>query len=288
MKLIVYLIFLFLKRVIPLLPPGILRKTVKLKSYFFYYMLQIRKRTAGLNLKFAFPNLSGREISRIIRLSYYNILMTITEFFYMRKFTDDELRKQVKIVNIDLIKEKLRDNKGLILLSAHYGNWELTAYAVSRLCGVPFNIVVKQQSNRRLDREINLIRTSGGNKIIDMKNIREMIRCISGNGIVAMLGDQHTHSSHVTAVFFGHDVPFFEGAGRIASATGSPVLFGVSERQEDGTYYIYLHEIKANKSGISPNSDITLQYASLLEEYIRKNPSQWLWFHRRFKNYINY
>jgi Kdo2-lipid IVA lauroyltransferase/acyltransferase len=286
-----YLLFMILEKVIPLFPLKLWQFIAKIEGRLFYYLLPVRKKTAYENLKLAFPEKQENEISGIIKGCYVNVLTVIAEFFYMRKLSVNELGKFMKVTNVDLITKSLAKGKGLILISAHYGNWELTAYGVSQLCGEPFNVIVKEQSNKKIDERINIIRTSKGNKMIDMRNpLREVLSALKENKIAAMLGDQAAPKENVKVDFFIKDVPTFEGTARFAIKTGAAVLFGVSTRDDDGTYSLTLHEIDTSKYTDSSDENIkslTQEHVNLLIEYIRLRPDHWLWFHRRFKNVEN-
>lgn len=288
MNFLIYMLFLFLEKFIPVFPLKFIQSIARLKGRLFYYVLPIRKKTARNNLKLAFPNKTADEINTIIKDCYVNVITLIAEFFYMRKLSVAELGRLMKVKNPELIIEKLKDGRGLILISAHFGNWELTAYGVSRMCGIPFNVVVKEQTNKRINKAINRIRTAGGNKMIDMRNpLREILTVIKNNGIVAMLGDQSAPKENVKIDFFVPDVPTFEGTAKIAIKTGAAVVFGVSTRNDDGTYSLLLHEIDTRRY-IESNEinvkQLTQDHVNLLVEYINLRPDHWLWFHRRFKH----
>lgn len=283
-----YLLFLVLEKVIPLFPLSFWYFIAKLTGYLFYYIVPVRKKTAFDNIKLAFGEKSNNAIAKIVRGSYVNVLTVIAEFFYMRKLGIDELGRIMKITNIGLIGEKLKHGKGVILISAHYGNWELGAYAIGRLCGESLNVIVKEQTNKKVDERINKIRTSKGNNMIDMRNsLREVLTLLKENKIVAMLGDQSAPKENVKVRFFVEGVPAFEGAARFAIKTGAAVLFGVPVRNEDNTYSLTLREIDTAKYSDSTEENIkalTQEHVNLLIEYIKLKPEQWLWFHRRFKN----
>jgi KDO2-lipid IV(A) lauroyltransferase len=291
MNFLVYLVFLFFEIVIPIFPLGLWHFTAKLNAYFFYYLVPIRRKTAFENLRRAFPEKTNDELSKIVKGCYINVLTVITEFFYMKKFTKEDLFNFMKVTNLELINEKLKHDNGLILISAHYGNWELTAYGVSKMCGTPFNVIVKEQTNKRVDKAINKIRTGGGNHMIDMRSaLREVLTLLKENKIVAMLGDQAAPAENVKVDFFVKDVPTFEGAARFAIKTGAAVLFGVSVRNDDGTYSLTLHDIDTSKYKDSTEENVkalTQEHVNLLIEYVKQRPERWLWFHKRFKNVNN-
>jgi Kdo2-lipid IVA lauroyltransferase/acyltransferase len=288
MNFLVYLLFLFLEKIIPLFQLSFWHFIARIEGNLFYYIVPIRKRVAYDNLKLAFPEKSDKEIHKIIKGCYINVLTVIAEFFYMRNFSIEKLAEFMKVTNLEIINEKLKTGKGLILVSGHFGNWELTAYGVSRLCGKPFHVIVKEQSNKKVNERINKIRSEKGNVMIDMRNsLREVLTALKENKIVAMLGDQAAPKENVKVDFFIEGVPTFEGAARFALKTGAAVLFGVSTRNDDGTYSLTLHEIDTSKYTEAMEENIralTQEHVNLLIEYIKQRPDHWLWFHRRFKN----
>jgi KDO2-lipid IV(A) lauroyltransferase len=277
-----------LKVMIPLFPLKFIQFTAKLKGKFFYFVIPIRKNTAISNLKLAFPDKNEQEIKEIVKGCYVNVLTVIAEFFYMEHLSAEKLRNLLKVSNIEMIDEKLKQGKGLIFISGHFGNWELTAYGIPKLLIRSLNVVVKEQTNKKVNSGIDRIRTSGGNRMIEMKNsIREILTVLKSNGMVAMLGDQAAPKENVKVDFFVKGVPTFEGTAKIAIKTGAAVLFGVSTRNDDGTYSLTFREIDTSKYKDTSEENVkalTQDHVNLLVEYIKLRPDHWLWFHRRFKN----
>jgi Kdo2-lipid IVA lauroyltransferase/acyltransferase len=288
MNFLIYVLFLLLEKLIPLFPLKFIQSIARMKGGLFYYILPIRKKTAIDNLKLAFPGKNVDEIKKTVKGCYINVLTVIAEFFYMRKLSIDELKKLMKVENPELISEKLLAGKGLIFISAHFGNWELTAFGVSRMYNMPLNVVVKEQTNKWVNEGINRIRTAGGNHMIEMRNsLREILSALKANGSVAMLGDQSAPKENVKIDFFVPGVPTFEGTAKIAIKTGAAVVFGVSTRNSDGTYSLRLHEVDTRKYKEANEENIkalTQDHVNLLVEYIKQRPDHWLWFHRRFKH----
>jgi KDO2-lipid IV(A) lauroyltransferase len=288
MNSIVYILFKILEKIIPLFPLRFIQKIAKLKGLFFYYFIPIRRKTAFNNLKIAFPEKSENEIKKIIKGCYINVLTVIAEFFYFPKLKDEKIHKMIKISNADIFQSLLKKGKGLIIISAHFGNWELMAFGGSRIAGVPFNVIVKEQSNKKVDREINRMRELRGNRMIDMsKAMREVLTLLRNNQVTAMLGDQSAPKENSRVKFFVEGVPVFEGAARFAIKTKAHVIFGVPFRNEDGTYSVTVHEFDMSKYAEYNDENVRLftqEHTSILEEYIRQRPDHWLWFHRKFKN----
>jgi KDO2-lipid IV(A) lauroyltransferase len=288
-----YILFLLLEKIIPLFPLRFIQRLARLKGLFFYYFFPIRKKVAYKNLKLAFPGKSESEINSIIKSAYVNVMTVIFEFFFLPGLQGKRLLRLLNPEDLVLLKEKLMEGKGLIIVSAHFGNWELTAYGCSLLIGEPFNVIVKEQSNKLMDRRINRIRKLGGNKMIQMSRAaRDVLYLLRDNKIIAILGDQSApKEGSVKVKFFTDDVPTFEGAARFALKTGAAVVFGISVRREDGSYKILLKDIDVAKYPEYNENNIkrlTQEHANVLEELIKQHPDHWLWFHKKFKNVLKY
>lgn len=293
MNFLVSVIFVISEFLIPLLPYKFNIFIAKRAAKLFYYLIPVRKSTARNNLKYIFPSKSEKEISDIIKSAYENVFIVIVEFFYLSSWNTEKFKDKLRFINLHLITEKLKLNKGLIVLSAHFANWELTAFGGGINSGVPFSVIVKEQSNKFVDRRIIRIRESGGNRMIEMKrSVKEVLKVLHNNGIVAMLGDQFPPlESKIKVKFFGREITVFEGPALFALKTGSPVLVGIPIRQTDGNYLIKIEEIDIDKYGEYNESNakaIMQEYFLLLEHSIKQQPGSWLWFHRRFKSQINY
>jgi KDO2-lipid IV(A) lauroyltransferase len=293
MNFLLYVLFLILEKIVPLFPLGFIQRLARLKGLFFYHFIPIRKKVAYKNLKLAFPEKSDSEINSVIRGAYMNVMTVIFEFFYLPRLHGKKLLRLLNPDDLALINEKLKEGKGLVIISAHFGNWELTAYGCAQLAGEPFNVIVKEQSNKMIDKKINCIRELHGNKMIGMSSAaREVLYLLRHNKIIAMLGDQSAPKENSVKVkFFTDGVPTFEGAARFAIKTGAQVIFGISVRMEDGSYKIILKDIDVSKYTEYNEANIaklTQDHADILAELIRQYPDHWLWFHKKFKHLIEY
>ncbi|MFI5144957.1 MAG: lysophospholipid acyltransferase family protein [Ignavibacteria bacterium] len=290
---IVYIIFICLKFVVRLFPLKLLQSIAKLYAFIFYYFIPIRKKVAIANIKLCFPGITKNDINRIIKDAYINVISVIFEFIYFPKLNIEKIKKLINITNPELIPNKLKEGKGLILIGGHFGNWELMAFGVSQIVNEPLHVIVKEQSNKKIDRSINNIRELRGNKMIEMKqSLREVLKLLKENKAIAMLGDQSAPAENSVKVnFFVPDVPMFEGAARFAIKTGAPVAFGVPFRNTDGTYSMTLKEINIDSYKDYNENNVqrlTQEHSLLLENAIRERPGHWLWFHRKFKSMLNY
>jgi KDO2-lipid IV(A) lauroyltransferase len=292
MKLLLFALFVLVEKIIPLFPLKFLYAIVKIKANFFYYFLPIRKKVAYKNLKIAFREKTKKEINSIIKKCYLNVLIVIVEFFYMRKLNPTELSKKFVISNESEMNEKLKYGKGFIFVGAHFANWELMAYSGAKIFKAVVNVIVKEQSNKLLDKRLNAIREASGNRMIEMKKApREILKALARNEITAMLGDQSAPQESVTINFFGKETPAFEGPAAFTLKTGTPLFFGVPFRDDEYNYTMKAIEINTSVYGSYSNENVkalTQEIMSLLEEHILMKPDHWLWFHKRFKSNISY
>jgi len=258
----------------------------------FYYIIPIRKKVAAKNIQLCFPGITKEGMNKILKDSYTNVLTVIFEFFYLQKLNDKKLKKFVIIDDAEFVHKKLKKGKGLIIISAHFGNWELMAQGCSRIFGEPFNIIVKEQTNKKIDLQINKIRESNGNRMIGMKSPRDVLKILNDNKVLAILGDQSAPSENSVKVnFFVPDVPMFEGPARFAIKTEAEVFVGLPFRNDDGSYTVKITDIDMNKYKDYTEENIkalTQEHSKILEDAIHEQPGSWLWFHRKFKSILNY
>lgn len=240
------------------------------------------------NIKMAFPELSNKEITKIAKQAYHNLGITLVELLAFPKLSIEDYHKYVHYENIELINEALSRNKGLILLSGHFGNWELLATTAGSFSNIPIKVVVKAQSNSYFDRIINNYRTMMGNQLIPMdKAARELIYCIKKNEPFALLVDQSADSSKDIFVdFFGRPAATYEAPAQLSYKYDVPILYGFAVRNAKHTYNVKLYEL--DRSGLDkctdPIRELTIRHVKALEDIIKQYPGQWSWQHKRWKH----
>lgn len=262
----------------------------KLLGKLFIILDRKRKQITYNNILKAFPDKKHFEIEIILKESYYNLGITLVELLYLKKLKNEELQNYISYENIELINELLKKNKGLLLLSGHYGNWEYLAYSASVFSEKPLNVIVKSQKNKKLNRILNSYREKSGNKLIPMnKAALEIVRVIKNKGMVALLADQAaSKTKDIFVDFFGRPAITYEAPAKLALKFDIPIIMGFAERQNNNKYKVKLFEI--NFEDIKNNDNavelLTKRHVELLEDQIRKNPTQWAWQHNRWKHSV--
>ncbi len=281
---ILFLTFSFLCRIFGLRLSRYLSVTIAL---IFFYIIPIRKKTVFENLRFAFPDLPENKIKKIALGTYKSFSVTLIEILFLPYTNEEDIRNSVKIKNIQLIREKFECNKGVILLSAHFGNWEYIALSSSIQACIPFSVIVKAQRNPYVTKWLDKNRQKWGNKIVPLgASIRQVYSELKEKNIVAMVADQRGPADGIRVNFFGREASVYPGPAILALKIGAPIIFGVAVRQPDFSYQTELVEI--DTCNLPENEDekvkeICQRHTSYLEEIIKKYPEQWLWMHKRWK-----
>ncbi|MGB9772743.1 MAG: lysophospholipid acyltransferase family protein [Bacteroidota bacterium] len=253
-----------------------------------FHIVPIRRRVALENLQKAFPEKTHSEVWRIARQVYKNFGIVLFEVLWFPKIKPEDLQKLVHVDNLQLMEKKLSEQKGLIMLSGHFGNWELLALAVGYLSGHPLSVIVQEQRNPLVNLLINRYRCRFGNHLINLgRAAKNTIAVLRKGGVVAMLADQSGPEDGLYVEFFGRNVATHDGPARFSLKTGAPLLMGVAIRQSDGTYHMHLEEVEQKDLPEDANEkveELTRRHVAILERYIRAYPDHWLWLHRRWKH----
>ena len=263
------------------------RKFSFVLAFIFYYLIPIRKSTTIDNISKAFPEYDKQKVNKIAFGSYKSFAKTLIEILYLPWMSTEEIVRTIHIGGMDVVRKKYNENNGLILLSAHFGNWEFMAITVALKMGIPFSVIVKSQRNEYVTKWLNEVRERWGNKIVPLGiSIRQIYKELKDKNIVAMVADQRGPSDGVRVNFFGRKASVYSGPAVLALKTKSPIVYGISVRQKDDNYKTEFEEIELNN--LPENEDeqiveINQRLTDYLEKYIRQNPEQWLWMHKRWK-----
>ncbi len=283
-----YILFISLSYFFRIIGLKLSRRFSSVIAFFFYYIVPIRKDVVFDNLKHAFPEYSKDKIREIAYGSYKSFCFTLAEILYMPWLTDEQLKQIMVCENQDLIVNRFNENNGVILLSAHFGNWEYLATSVALQINKKFYVVVKPQRNPFVNDWMNKYRTKWTNEIVPLGvSIRNVFSVLLNKGIVAMVADQRGPKESMKLEFFGRMTSVYTGPAVLSLKTNSPIIYGISVRQKDLNYKVELFEVDRNN--LPDNQDEKIKVLSErmiknLEEIIRKNPEQWLWMHKRWKH----
>ncbi|GIV46132.1 MAG: acyltransferase [Ignavibacterium sp.] len=283
-----YILFIAFSYLFRILGLKMARKFAKVLAFTFFYLIPIRKKTVFENLDIAFPDLSQKEKNKIAYGSYLSFAISIVEILYLPWMKESEMKNAVEIENLNLITEKNNLGNGVILLSAHFGNWEYIAASASLQLNKKFYIIVKNQRNKLVNDWMNRMRTRWLNEVVTLGvSVRNIYAVLKNNGIAAMVADQRGPEEGLKLEFFGKKTSVYTGPAVLSLKTGAPIIFGIPVRQKDFTYKATLIEL--DQTNLPDDFDekvkiITKRMIRYLEKIISQNPEQWLWMHRRWKH----
>ncbi len=239
------------------------------------------------NLREAWPEKSHSWHRHIALSSYRNLGIVLAEILSFQYLTNEKLIDFIEFTNLELLHSAYRNNKGMILLSGHFGNWELLAFAAGLYSDIPLHIVVAPQHNPYANEYINVFRTRSTNKIVPMTNAaREIVKLLQEGKAVAMLTDQAANASkNIFVDFFRRPAPTYEAPAALALKFQIPLIIGFAVRQPSGKYSVTLESIPYDDLTYSKDGivELTARHVKILEDVIRLHPEQWSWQHKRWK-----
>jgi KDO2-lipid IV(A) lauroyltransferase len=283
-----YIFFLLFSKIFQILGLKLSRKLSPLLAALFFYFIPVRKSTVFENLRIAFPTFSEKKIREIAFGNYKSFAITLVEILCLPNTSKNDIEKKVNCKNPDLIIERYNENNGVILLSAHFGNWEYMATSIGVQLNIPLAVVVKNQRNPHVTEWMNRVRAKWSNTVVPLGiSIREVYQTLKEKQIVAIVADQRGSEDSIKVNFFGRNISVHTGPASLSLKTGAPILYGISVRQKDYSYNTTFTEISTeNLSG--PHEEkvkqLSQKHMSYLEDYVRKYPEQWLWMHKRWKH----
>lgn len=281
-----YWLFISFSKLFCFLGIDISRKVSKLLAVIFFYCIPIRKNVVIKNVKLAFPEFSEDEIQSLAFRIYASAAITIVEILAAPSVPHERMKKLVH-TNYDYVLKRYKEGKGIIMMSAHFGNWEFAGPGLGLQLGVPISGVSKNQRNPYVNDWIINLRKSWGNPSVPLGvSIRQIYVEIKKKNIVGLVADQRGPKEAPRVQFFGIPSAVYTGPAALSLKTGAPLLMGLMVRQKDFTYEFHVEEI--SKAGLPEDEEAAIlemsqRHTAFLEAAIRKNPDQWFWMHNRWK-----
>ncbi len=251
-----------------------------------FYLDKKHRDISYRNLRFVFRGeKTPRESLVVTQRMFENFGRNLFEAVALKKISKKYIEKYVEIEGRHFIDEALAKKKGLIFVTLHLGNWEVSNAA----CGLlyqPYNVIVKPQKHSRLNELLDNYRKSFGVKTITLDSLRDTVRALENNEIVSIICDHGAGKGDVLVNFFGRPASMPQGAVRLAARFKTPILFAYIIRA-GGPYQKIVVEPFANFSDCETENalmDNLLAINKKFESYIRKYPEEYLWPYKRWKH----
>ena len=253
------------------------------------YLLHFRLRAVGMrNLAMAFPEKTEAERKRILRGEFTSLGRQLAELCQFPRYTRDNVDEVVVYDSLENYERAYARGKGVLFLTAHFGAWELSAFAHS-LHGHWLHVVMRPMDNEYLDRLLQSYRTMHGNKTVAKDDsVRGLLSAMKAGETVGILMDTNmTPPQGVFVDFFGMAACTASGLARIALRTDAAVVPGFTIWDESlGKYRLRFDPaLELIRTG-DLEADLvanTQRFTKVIEDYVRQYPEQWLWVHRRWK-----
>lgn len=252
-----------------------------------YLIPMDRKKVALENIKQSFPGISGCEAKRLLRRVYMHFGSMLFEIPHIINLTSENLDRYVIFEGIENLDRALSKDKGVFVLTAHFGNWELMSAAVT-LMWHKTAVVARPADFLPLERAITRLRSWHGAKIIPKQRaMRQLMQTVKEKQIIGILLDQNVDwYEGVFVPFLGRWACTNKGLALIALRTRTPVVPAFPTRQKDGRYRITLEKEMALRDTGDKNADMeanTEAFTRIIEKYVREYPDHWFWYHKRWK-----
>jgi len=241
-----------------------------------------RQRIVDINLQLCFPEKSVAERNKIKNASFQNLGIALLEMSMCWWWSEDRLRSLVEIRGREHIEAVLDSGRGVILLTGHFTSLEIGGRLFT--LSMPLQAMYRTQKNRMFDSYLYTRRKSYLENAISRKNTRQMIRGIKKLIPTWYAPDQNfPNEKNVFAPFMGVQTATISASSRLAQSTGGAMLPFYPERKKDGSgYIIWIEPPLVDFPSGDDVRDATAINASI-EKFVRLNPEQYLWAHKRFK-----
>ena len=275
------------RAVVSLLPISFVRFLGTLLGLTFYAVDAVHRRIADTNLVTAFPARSRAERRAIVRQMFVHFGRLLLELLKFSTLSPDQMRRVVEFEGEDRLRAAYAQGKGVLFFTGHFGYWELQAI-VQGLRGEPTAVLARALDNPRLHALLEQVRTSTGNTVIYRQGaVRRVLKVLHARQAVAMLIDQHMHSPDALYVdFFERPAATTSMLAALAMRTGAPVVPVFALPLPRGRYRMIYEPAVVPPAADSPDAvrEFTQRCTDVLEMYVRRYPSLWLWMHRRWRD----
>ena len=255
-------------------------------AYLAYDLLKIRRAVVTENLHHAFPNLSPAERDAIGRGMFHHVVLMVFELAHVpRKIHRSNWREHITFEASGSHNAYFLDPRPLILLSGHYGNFEVGG-VISGLMGFPSHTVARPLDNPYLDHFMNRFRAMTGQFMLPKQgSAQQADTLLRSGGTLALLGDQSAGPNGCWIDFFGRPASCHKAVALFSLSYQAPLLLCYARRGSEPLQFQLgiAGSYDPVRDGLFDVRHLTQWYSSCLEDLIRSNPEQYWWMHRRWK-----
>ena len=240
------------------------------------------------NLRASFPQKSEEWLRQTGKRSFEHIAMLAMDVIFVpRLVTRNNRHNFSRYKTVERAKWLIQEGRGMLMVAAHYANFEIMGYILG-LYGFNIYSIARPLDNKFISRYLYRTRERAGQKIIDKKGAANLMDKIASAGAtLCFIVDQDAGRKGVFVDFFGRKASTYKSIGLLAITNNIPIGVGYSRRVDNRFYFeigvnrIIFPEEWADKE--DPLEWVTAEYTKAIEEFVREDPSQYWWLHRRWK-----
>ena len=267
-------------------PWGVTRILGRALGHGFYLLDGPHRRLTMANLQAAFPARSAAECRALSKATFQHFGRLALDLLKFQSLSREAMLERVAIDGAERVAQAQARGRGILFLTGHFGFWEIQALAHAPRFG-PMSVMARPLDNPYVHDYLERIRTSTGNSVIYRQGaLRRVFRTLAGNGAVGMLIDQHVLERDAVYVdFFDRPAATTSALAVLAARTGAPVIPLFALPLEDGRYRLVYEPAVEPPEDETPAALLafTQRCTDVLEMYVRRHPSLWLWMHRRWR-----
>lgn len=281
----VYNILMFMSKVVCLMPHGLLL-TLGKGLGILYYLLIKKQRNRAVSQMMESLKIEQSEAERLVKESFINMGRNFFEVLYMPSLNKENFRKYIEIDHLERMEAALAEKRGVVVLTGHVGNWEWLSAAFT-MNDMPVTAIAKPQPNMDYTNALDDLRATINVEIFS-RGTSELLaaaKALKKGKILGFLADQDAGPNGAFIEFLGKTASTPMGAAVFAKKFRSPILPCFILRQPDGHHKVIIKEVMHYEdTGDSDKDlfDLTYKMTKILEGVILENPTQWLWFQKRW------
>ncbi|MBK7232237.1 MAG: lysophospholipid acyltransferase family protein [Saprospiraceae bacterium] len=281
----VYLIVRFILWKFSWLPFKIINWLSNGVAFVLHHLIRYRREVIQSNLETCLENLSSDERKTLIKQSYLNLSDVLLESIKGLSLTEQELTVRNKSVGAELIDQYLEKEQSVICVCGHIANWEWAVLGIGYRFRNKVIGIYKQINNPRVESYIKTLRAKCSMKLLTTHETRLIHEDIPKGRVILLMADQNPSNIQeaIWVKFFGKDTACLHGLEKYAGSYQLPVVYMEMTRTKRSNYQMSFSMLCENPSTI-PKGELTQMFMSRLEKTILKNPSDWLWSHKRWKH----
>lgn len=268
-----------------LLPFPVLYLISDFACFLMYRVFKYRRDIILSNLAIAFPEKTQEDRNAIAREFYRNFTDTFIESIKMISISRKQILKRSRC-DFEYINELIDKGRNVHIMAGHQFNWEFANLSYAMNLKIPFVAVYMPVANKIFNRIFFDIRKRYGTILISAWEFSSKMHSVFSNQyILALAADQNPSnpSKGIWLNFFSKPAPFVTGPGKGAVKNNTAVVYVAFEKPKRGYYSFRIVPITENGASHTPE-ELTILYKNALEDTIRRNPSNYLWSHRRWRH----